>query len=232
MKSQNRNLPTIALLTGLLLFLLTFLVIKPKIAEIIATRQQIETNHQELALLTQKLELLKRLNDSDLKTKTEKAIRLLPSQSDPANLLAVFQFVAQENQVTLGEIKAVLGASSPAIVSAGKQAVSESTFNLFVEGGLTQVKNFIAAFASTPPLIKIEADLDQDLESKLTTANLIVTTYFLPLPEKIASVDDPLPQLTPSEEKVLTQLANFRDLRSNEESFSQTQTGKANPFLP
>jgi hypothetical protein len=232
MSPPKSNLPLIPLLLGSFLFLLVVLVLKPKIAELLDLRSQIATNQQQLSFLTNKLATLKRLNDSDLKTKTEKALHLLPPQNDPANLLAVFRLLAQEHQVVLGEIKASPGNLSVASDSATPQATLTSSFNLTVDGPLDQIKNFIGAFATTPPLLDLEADLSQDLASHQTQARLLVTTYFLPLPKNISSINQPLPQLTRQLEETFLQIANFRDLPLAEANFTSVPAGKTNLFAP
>jgi Tfp pilus assembly protein PilO len=230
MRPQSSRLSFVLLLAASCLILVCLLVIKPQIEKIIDLKGQIAANRQKLSLLTDKLDTLKRLSDSDLKEKTKRLIQLLPAQNDPANLLAVFRLAAQENQVTLGEIKATPGEISTASASAAKKASFESSFNLTVEGELTQVKNFIGTWATTPPLIKVEAELSQDAKSKLTKAVLLITAYYLPLPEKIDSIDKPLPLVTAREEEILTQIAGFRDLPVNYETLPAMQTGKTNPF--
>ena len=197
--------------------------LRPKVSEIFKLRDSLAKNKESLARLTQKLASLEGLSQTELTAKTKTVTKVLPIEKDVPLILATLKTLATQTGVDLVEIKA-----EPGELSTDSDRLSFLAFELGFGGERNKLKDLLKEIEQVVPLMRIEEVVFFQSES-LVEMSLNLNALFLPLPEKLASIETPVALLVPQEEKTYQELVEFKSV-SVSTGLPLVPSGKENPF--
>lgn len=237
---------------------LTAVVVGPNLGKVSRLRKEIAASRKELGGLEDKSEMLESMDEEELEEKVKVLERILPSTKDVYGLLASLNGLAEENQVSLANFEVVPGsiATEAATASAGtrkdssnrrrtaasKQSSLESlNFSLQAVGGFDSVRQFVEKIEDLQPLMKLTkvtlSDRKQRFEflqatpsaTTLINANIELDLFFVPLPERLGELGDPVFELTQKESELYEELQKYG---AYEAEVPQDVSGRQDPFAP
>lgn len=219
-------------MTMALIFLFSFLVLIPKVKDIFSQQKTVSLEKEELARITQKLAALEGLNEYELSAKTERILAALPTEKDPARLMMTIRYLADSAGVSLTAISVNPGeisADSSRPKGEKEGSVPFLVFQVEVSGPEEAAREFLDKIQSTAPLMRIE-EVVISSTGMVTLAKLELKAFYLPLPQTLGSVEEPLSKISPEEDKVYESLAKLEIVSAEVSSFTPVATGRENPF--
>lgn len=234
LKSKETKPFLLPVLTLVLVFLISFFFLKPKIATIFKARRELLSNKKILANLTKKLALLEGLAKAELSERVDLVLKVLPAEKKvPQNLFVLKKLVLETgldlDSIAFGEVGEIATISGQAKIARG-EILPSLPLKVAVSGERGKIKDFVDQLESTAPLVRIDKiTISEKRTEELPEALLEIETFFLPLPRTIGKVDRPILPISQQEEKVFERLADFKFFKT-EEDFSSLPTGKENPF--
>jgi len=205
--------------------------LKPRVALMFKEQKKLAGSKQELALLNQKLAALKGLDQAGLEEKKELLLAALPIEKNVPRLLAVFKILAAKSGVAVEQAEASPGELNQPPAHSKNSGLPVLVFRLKAIGNFQNLTSFLAKIEKTLPLMELSGVSLNQQDGDLFEASLGIKSFFSPLPAKLGPMDQPLPLITSSEEKIYQRLANFEKVKV-EQNWSLTPSGKGNPFTP
>lgn len=210
------------LVGGIVLIILTWSFVNPKINETFEAKKQLESDKGKLLRLQNKLAELEGLNEVELLETTKVSLRAISTEKNFMEALDTIGQVANEKGLAIESFS----------VNPGELSVSEKgeiSYKLTVVGPLDGVSSFMSEINNTLPLISLVGNLSLNIsEGESTTIDLQAENYFLPPPKTIGKTDSPVPKLSAAEEKALSSISSFTFFP--QESFPSAGGGKEDPF--
>jgi len=199
------------------------LFLRPKVVDIFQMRKKINEEKKKLVKLTQKEAFLESLDEYELTSKTQFLLKILPTERDIVWPLATLKLLASELNLEVNSIQTDLNENKL------DARLFSNGFSLGIIGDKENIKEFLERIKTTYPLMKIE-NLSISLQSESRFgANLKIKVFFLDLPEKIGSTEDPLPLVASAEEKIYQKVSGFSS-PLKEKIIPSVPAGKENPF--
>lgn len=221
-KSQNvsKNIRLVIILIIIGMIGLGWIFFYPKVQEILEARRVIQHEQARLDKLKVKLKDLQNLNETELNSKKDTAIRAMPHEKNFLGMLETISKAATEKGLIVDSFT----------VKPGKltDRDTEVLFKITFLGDVEQVKQFLDQVEKTIPLIatqgKIELSLNEPGEVMIQ-----IKGYYLPMPEKLGSIETPVLRLSEDEAKRISEVANYTYYLTVESV--APPTGKTNPFV-
>ncbi len=188
--------------------------------KIVEIRDQIAGAQNEQKILTQKLDILKSIQNSGAQSSTLVAIAL-PDSNPSLSVVSQIKTLAGSQGVILSQMKT----GSPTVDATGLSTVSVS---FGVTGSMTQIEFFIAAISSFSPISIVDKIKVSESAPGTALANLTVRSFWAPFPTKVPAVTSAIPDLTPAERETLQGLSSL-----TQPVFTITpagQGGRSDPF--
>lgn len=227
----------IGFLTLIVVVIISFTVIIPKIHDIQAKKQEISENRELFVKLERKKTLLTSIEKSDTVKFIEDALLALPSEKDAASVLIAFRNISAQTEFGIDSIDL-----SPGIVStaSGEQAVlttpkSEKRngadvypISITGRGKINQLTDFIRTLENSRRLFDL-SDLRitySQEDHEFVLVNMTLETYFLPPITQLSTIESQLSEITPDERNTLTKISVFPPLSTNlDASLTDTEFG-------
>lgn len=222
----------VSVLIIILVVVSALFLVKPKVSEILEARKAIKKEREKLAQLTQKEALLASLNEVELIQRANLTLAVLPVEKEVPLVLSSLKVLTIESGLTLGPIGVNPGkiSTGSAEISPPKAEVLPSyAFSLQAQGNTDQIKTFIEKVEQITPLLQVKSLSVSQEETDLASVDLVISAFFLSLPEKVGPVDQPLLLLTQAEEEMLKKISSYQSVLTGE-ALPFVPTGKANPF--
>lgn len=185
-------------------------------------RSQIETAKSDQKILTQKLDILRKI-ESTGEQSSNLVVAALPESNPSLLVVSQIKLLAGKNGLTVGSLKA----SSPAVGATGLSSVNIS-FN--IAGSRPQIESFIKGVSTFAPITVVDRIKINESAPGSSLAAITLKSFWAPFPTKVPAVSQAISDFTPAEQQTL------QDLRSlTQPMFSQVpagQGGKSDPFSP
>ncbi len=180
--------------------LLVFQVIIPQIQQIFSLNDQIAATNGRIAVLEKNITTATQLDDTQLSSQLQVALRALPSQKDFVGIVAAISNAAVAANVPLGDYAFQVGDIGK-VDTSQKQTTVQLTIT--IGGGINDVQRFLEALKKQLPLSDVtEVHV---LNSSLSSVNIVF--YYKPLPQIQFKESNPLPVLSQSENDLLQSLS-------------------------
>jgi len=223
LKIPENILTIIKTLAPLVVVIVLFMIVGQfgfgKITDI---RNQIEATKSDQKILTQKLDILRKIEDTGEQS-SNLVVVALPDSNPSLFVVSQIKLLAGKNGLTIGGLKA----SSPAVGTTGLSTVNIS-FTL--AGSRSQIESFIKGVSSFAPITIVDRIKINESGPGISMGGITLKSFWAAFPTKIPAVSQALADFTPAEQQTL------QDLRSlTLPIFSQVpagQGGKSDPFSP
>lgn len=242
--SEKVDLPLTAfllpILVGLLIVVTMIFIVRPQVVGIAETREEIETQENQLAKLVDKKEVLEEQSPDRLKEYLSTVNTVIPD-SKP-----VFSFVsglaglsALHPQVVIGDYAINPGslATMSAELESDPGALSQMKTELEIRGEYKGIMDYLADLHRLAPMIgvtsiEVNGTIDPNsTSSQSVTLAMNVDVFYALSPDSIGKVSDPLPQYGGDFETTLSRLQSFETFReANEASYLDVDQQRQNPF--
>jgi Tfp pilus assembly protein PilO len=209
---------------GLVVALLIIFVMIPQVNEILSLRAQLQTERPKLERLEQKLADLDSIQFSPEFVQSNLVNEALPSHKPLLELLTSLNTVALSTGVTVRDFQLSPGmiateGAQPAPGARRTGAVDSLDLSMRLTGEFAKVQEFLLLVEKVTPfttITKLTVGLQgisqvtdpDDLSALLINADITTKTYFF-TQSITATVEGPLPQLTPVDREVLEELSAF-----------------------
>lgn len=211
-----------------IVFLFVLFLVQPRISSILELSESVKVLEQQTKVLEEKIGSLGQIDGQDLRSKIQQAEKALPSEKDVPSLLFSVDKLATDTgvsvtslQLTPGEITATTSAS---------QSFDKLPIRLSIGGSYEGVRDFLTKSVSSNRIFKIlKVSLTTGQGQASISASLDLEVYFLPLTNVRFKIEDPLPKMTPEEEKAIERALAQPDLFTPSETRPST-SGRINPF--
>jgi len=174
-------------------------------------RGQISKKKEKITLLTQKASQLEELDEQELQVQVNQLEILLPSKKAVLNAIISLSSLARETNVVLKNV------TFKSFGDIETTKINENTFQLsfIIEGKMININVFFNRIVKIAPIMEIQdlgvsGLLAKDQEQKtIPSLSLKVNVFFKPTPQQIGAVDQPLPQITATEEKIINEAKKY-----------------------
>lgn len=216
----------------ILIVVLTLLVVKPQYQKLKAVRQNLAQEKVKLQKLEDKLEALEAIDEIKLQEKATLSLKALPARKDVFEAMEVIDRLAQETGVIIeklsvnpGEIEEEEGGTEAKIRKEELLA-----FKLELLGTQEQLQKFLESLGEFIPLADTKR-VTLGASEGVSSSEFSLELYFSPLPKEIGRPEDPLPELSAEEEKILEKIAGLPYYVSEVVlTPAFTPSGRTNPF--
>jgi len=250
-ESRLRNW-LVPIIVGVVILISIFIIGLPTIRQTSQLRNDVTQERERLALLTTKLSQLTALDESLLQSQLFEAEIALPSRKPVFETLSSLSLQASESGVLLGsfnfspgEVATQSSQASPDTSASEKidpGVLSRMPLSVSLTGSNDVIIRFLEILSQSAPLIEpIQVNLatgttsqefieqEQELIDPGASATLTFDVLYSLPPENIGKLSDPLPVINPQQTATL-QLIQSLNKYSQDFTFSNTNTGKTNPF--
>lgn len=217
-----------------LIFIATFFILIPKFRSLAEINSQIVQNREKLNKLLTKLADLEGVDAANLKERADFALEIVPAFKNPTKIFGIISTIAGESQVYLSSLQLSPGELST--VSAEKTSKSDIEtipIQVLVEGTKERIFNFVDLLEKSIPLMSVKTFKISEY-GQSARGEIVVISYFSPLPKTLGKIDTPVSKISEEEEKVLSQLENFKriELFSLEENIDSSPASlrRIDPF--
>ena len=194
--------------------------LRPNMVKVVQIQQRIAGERNILVQLTGKLSQLEALDESNLISKTEMLLKIVPPEKDVPAILASLKNLSSISNLDLKSVQLDPGdltTDYPILVS------------LKLEGEAEGLKKFLEKIELISPLMRPKTITTIYQEGNVSEMSLVLETFFLQFPETLGEIDSPLPEISSEEEKAYQRVSSF-EVYSSEIETSILPSGKENPF--
>lgn len=237
---RNRPFYTSPIFIGLVMAIITFVAVKPKLDEIIERRDKIEADKIKLERLTKKELFLKNLDTEALKPKVELVVQAIPSEKDFPSFITTMNYLAQEASVSMTALNTSPGKVSTDSGVLNLASKSEALpIHISMEGQLANIKVFLTKMLNSLPVQSLQSftfdfkwkdkggeKAANDVFGKVA-ADFSQAFYYKTLPTELGKVTDQIQKITPDEEELFTKLSGYYQ-SPKVQNF--TPVGREDPF--
>lgn len=221
-KSLENNLrimavPALSILVVVVIFILAGNFVISKIGSLITEN---ENAQRTKAMLQDKLSSLQ-TTQSQVAQSVQSLTAALPSSNTSLAISSQLRSIAATNSLTLENF------SVGTEIKDGAMSHVDVTFD--AQGSSEGILNFTEETTTIAPLNKVKRLKLTTASEGVTRANIVVSSYWSAFPTKIPAVSDPLQQITPAEQELLTNLSTLKSPEFLELS-PEPGGGKADPF--
>lgn len=202
--------------------LLIGLVIIPTIYSYLQNRSAVEKINKEKSLYEKKLSDLKSLDEQSYQNDLAVIMKALPDNQDIPESLTYLLSAISNNRLRIDN----LFVSN----SDGEGTGDSFTLKIDVTGDINQVKALINDIRNQPRLMKITGLSFTTSERGEFTTSLTVEVYYKKLPETIPNSLSPLPTISATDEKLLSEIRSAFQNTAIDVATGSSQLGKNNPF--
>jgi len=207
-------------------------IIWPRIDKISKLSRSIMKEETRLSQLTEKLTLLKSLNEPELASRSKLVTDALPESKRPIYIMSVLKQVSKESGVQTQKMSVKPGLM--ATESAKKKAqVPSLTFPMVVLGTYDDAIRFVKRLAKTVPMVRVERLSFRRAGGKdLWEVSSEVASFYLSLPKTLGKIDSPVRVVTEKENKICDQLKQFSSpYAASGILLPPVESGRDNPFI-
>jgi len=220
--------------------LLTFVLLIPKVRQIMQIKKEIAGQEEQINKLSQKLGTLQNLSEPDLFDASNLLLEALPAQKDFYKVLSLTKKVFNDNNAQLLSFDFAPGRISSDSAGTKEESGNTNDMQLKVDfsASYESFSNLLQNLAKVLPLMEINSVKFSSMNAT-TSASLLnfegtlsMKTYFVPLPTKMGSVDSPLPVVSSKEKQLLEDLKTYQRYEPEAAATEATPeaVGKENPF--
>lgn len=227
----------------ILIIIITIFVLIPKIKEIFAIKSEITAQKNEIQQLSAKLSDLQTLSEAELFDSSNLLLNALPSQKDFYLVLSSIRKVFLDNSSNLESFD-----FSPGLIStegaSNNEAANQNSGTIRIKLDFSaspdNLVNLILSLEKTLPLIEVTSIKFDSISSASSSGSVQdwkgqmgISSFSLPLPKVLGSLNSPLPKITSQDKKVIEELKLFsRFIPEVQVVTEETPNilGKDNPF--
>lgn len=196
-KYRAFTLPLVVIFISLYVF---FQFVIPQIQNFLSVKDEVAASEQTLAVLTQNYNALASLNVNDLQSSLDTATQAVPQVKDFAGILNAISTAAGLSGVTVNDYSFQIGdINNITDPSTANQTIQIS---LTIQGDLEQTKKFVDALSKQFPLSEVTSLSVGGANSTVISASF----YYATPPKLIFNDTSPLPILSVSQKKILSDL--------------------------
>ncbi|MGB9637521.1 MAG: hypothetical protein ACPLY7_01850 [Microgenomates group bacterium] len=222
-----------------LIVLLTFVLLIPKVKQILQIKKEIVGQREQITKLSQKLNTLQSLSEPELFDASNLLLEALPAQKDFYKVLALTKKVFNDNSAQLLSFDFAPGkiSSNSAGTKEGRE-IGEMRLKAVFSASYESFNNLLQTLAKVLPLMEIDSVKFSSMNAS-TSGTLLnlegalsMRTYFAPLPKTMGSVDAPLPVVSNKDKQLLEELKTYQRYQpeaTGNETVPEV-VGKENPF--
>lgn len=227
------------------MFILTTVVLIPKIRQVFEIYSKISGQETELKNLTAKVADLQSLSEAELFDSANLLLLALPPKKDFYLVLNSIKKAFLDSSVVIDNFDLAPGiVSSP---SSFLEQNKETGLNKEGSGMMVKLefsspdgnlKNLLGKIEKTLPLMEVYSLKFNSLEGSgatlsgtgLFSGEMTIRSFSAPLPKTVGKVEKPLPKITASNQKLIGELKTFDRFSPEEYPLETTIVGKDNPF--
>ena len=168
-----------------------------------------------------KLADLENLNEFELIGRANLSLRAVSTEKNFLEVLENLSLLSNNNGLILESFQVAPGEIS---TSGLPDKLGRLSFKVGLVGDIKGLEAFLREAEKTLPIVSF---LQTDISFMGSTVEFRLEDYFLPLPTKLGSLENPLPKLTAEEEKILSSFSGFTSLSGQPVPMP---SGRANPF--
>lgn len=208
---------TIPLLVVIILFVIVGNFGFKKITDV---RQQTKTAESDKKILTQKLDILKSVQEDGERLANLVTIAL-PDTSPSLSAISQLKILASKDGLLITDLKSGSSASD-------SKSLSSVNISFKLEGPRSMVEAFINETKTFAPITLVDKMKITESTPGISQAEITLKTFFAPFPTKIPAVNQAMADFTAAEQEMLEELGNL-----TQPVFAQVSTTsdiKPNPF--
>ncbi len=195
--------------------ILSFKLIDSQFKNISQSKKTNNVSFEKLVILEQKAADLENLQNSQLISSFRSIDNLLPSDKNIPYLISVLNQLEIKNNVYFEGLSFKPGkinkSSDEGVASEKEKGYQTMDFILAYAGTEDSSIQFLQDLLKNAPLFSIDS-LSITMQEGIANINIDISTYYLPLPKFIGSLDSPLAKLTSSQQAILNKISTFNIL--------------------
>ena len=182
------------------LVLLGIFVVKSGLERIYAQLNELEDVNKTLAILQEKVDVLREIQGIVL-SQADISVISLPEKNPSLLMLTQLNNLAQANVVSIIN-------KSIQVAQSDSSGIVSMQLRLELEGEFTNILSFIRDIQKVAPLSTVE-EIDIEKIINEITSNVSLSVYWGDFPTRIPPITEPIKTLTAKEEVLLDQLGNL-----------------------
>lgn len=191
------------------------------IGKILEVRDNIVTSQRNQAVLKQKLDVLT-IVSSSIGSSPNIVVGALPDKNPSLMTLSQLKLLSSQNSILVSDLK-----TSAATKDASGLSRVDITFDL--QGSRPQIFSFVKSIGKIAPITHLAKFRLSESEG-VAQANIVVSSYFAPLPTKLPAVNSQIQDLTTSDKTLITQVSQLTQPQFVEIPATGATGENTNPF--
>lgn len=214
------GLASLVILVGVIIpQLLTYLDVKSKIGDLQTRVSNLEAKASELQTL----------DEGQITQQFNSAFTVYPADQEVPSALVILQNLAEQSGLQLASTT----------YSSGQKTNGRNNYilTLTLDGSITAIRTFLNKLQSAPRVFGVDAISARfnKTDGSSLEVELPIIVYYEPSSKVSWTTEDPLPKLSPQEEKLVNQIIDQVNSKTTQQldpeaSYSAVPIGKLNPF--
>lgn len=208
----------------------------PKFGEILKVKKEIQDQQKQIDGLTAKLNDLKSLSIPELTNSTSLLLGTLPENKDFYRVLSGIKGVFSSEGIIILSYQFNPGlVSSDSSKNVDNSSGNSMTIKVSFQTTFDKLKGLISKLEKSLPIVTVDSikynGETASISGSLSSVDIVVKSYYSPLPRVLGAVDKPLPKITSAKSDLIEKLKLYTDYFVTE-NFNQGEVvvGKDNPF--
>lgn len=214
-----------------LIALSTIMILKPKIDDLSQLRRGLSRQKKELTQLSQKVAVLEGYDQNELKTRANRALKVLPAEKDAPLLMAILRSSVNDYNLELGSLDIRVGeiSTESAEPVTKDKPLPALQLQLDIAGSLNDFYDFLNNLELMAPIFEID-QIAMSRQGSSIGAKMELSSYYLTLPTDIGKMTRQIVPINFEEEKIYQEVSRYK-LPSTGMALPLVGSGKENPFV-
>lgn len=189
-------IPVVAAAIALIIIVVVLL---PSVNDIVTLKADADSNQGRAQSLSGKISDLQNLDQAKLTDELVNTTQALPSDKDVAG------FLANINQITSSTGASLEAAQLITTLSTKPSEKNALDFQVIIKGNFANIKGFLTKIETVRRVMVVKSLSINLSDNKVLVADMNITGYYEPQ-VTVVGLDDSLPKMTATQEKILTDL--------------------------
>jgi hypothetical protein len=217
-RSKPYAIPVVIILVSIILF---FQFVIPQFHSLLAARKEAQDSVVKLGILKKNLAMLANIDDGNLNSQVNTVKLVLPSDKDFIGVLNSIYFASQRTGVSLGSFSITVGDISN---SANSSSAPDIKLSIPVNGGITEINNFVETISKLAPLSEIYSIKTGGVSSVVN-----LSFYYKPLEASNYSPDILISPISQTGLDLISELNGFENISSTLQPTPQATSSAEEP---
>ena len=193
----------------------------PLIHKTIDVNAEQKIHAEAVDVLKQKITVLQSINEDEIRGNLQTLLSAIPSDKSLATLFSTLDGLSTQTGISIEDVSLArpgsLATASATRLTVAERAIGSNILplSIHVSGTFDHIQNFLTTSINIRRLFRVQSFDISFLQNgtpsaSLLTATIVMEAFYSPIPSSIGAVNQPLPELTPSDIDTISKVAAMK----------------------